>query len=83
MPDALEQRLGDLAGDLAVPVPDGLEDAVMARVAAVRPRRRFHRWVAGLLLGSARRRGRGVAGRGVAARVARPARRDRVSPGDR
>ena len=51
MPDALEQRLGDLAGDLAVPVPDGLEAAVMRRVVVARPRRRLRRWVAGLLLG--------------------------------
>ena len=51
MPDALEQRLGDLAGDLAAPVPDGLEAAVMRRVVVARPRRRLRRWVAGLLLG--------------------------------
>ena len=46
MPDALDQRLGDLAGDLAVPVPDGLEAAVMRRVVVARPRRRLRRWVA-------------------------------------
>jgi hypothetical protein len=48
MPDALEERLSALAGDLHVAVPDGLEDAVMARVATARPVRRWRRWVAGL-----------------------------------
>jgi hypothetical protein len=51
MPDALEQRLAELADDLRVPVPDGLDTAVMARVASTRPRSRWRRWVAGLLLG--------------------------------
>lgn len=53
MPDALERRLTELADDLHVPVPDGLDTAVMARVGAARPRRRWRRWVAGLLLGLA------------------------------
>lgn len=52
MPDALEERLDALARDLVVPVPDGLGDAVMARVATVRPRRRVARWLVGLLLGA-------------------------------
>lgn len=51
MPDALERRLTELADDLRVPVPDGLDAAVMARVASARPRSRWRRWVAGLLLG--------------------------------
>lgn len=50
MPDLLEQRLSELAGDLHVPVPDGLEAAVMARVRGSRKERRWRRWVAGLLL---------------------------------
>src|SRR5687768_5057010 len=51
MPDALEERLSALATDLRVPVPDGLERAVMARVARTRPRRRWRRWLAGLVVG--------------------------------
>ena len=51
MPDALEERLSALAADLRAPVPDGLERAVMDRVAASRPRRRWRRWLAGLLAG--------------------------------
>lgn len=52
MPDALERHLTELADDLHVPVPDGLDAAVMARVgASAPPRRRWRRWVAGLLLG--------------------------------
>jgi hypothetical protein len=50
MPDLLEQRLSELAGDLHVPVPDELEAAVMARVRVSRSGRRWRRWVAGLLL---------------------------------
>ena len=34
MPDAVEERLSALAADLQVPVPDGLERAVMDRVAS-------------------------------------------------
>ncbi|MGF9761085.1 hypothetical protein AAII07_38450 [Microvirga sp. 0TCS3.31] len=59
MPDALEERLSALATDLQVPVPDGLERAVMDRVATTRPRRRWRRWLAGLVAG--------VVGVGVAA----------------
>ncbi|CUR59680.1 conserved hypothetical protein [metagenome] len=51
MPDAIEQRLAELAHDLRVDVPDGLEDVVMERVHDARPARRWRRWVAGLLLG--------------------------------
>lgn len=57
MPEALEEQLADLARDVHVPVPDGLEEAVMARVAAASargPRRLWHRWrrwLAGLLVG--------------------------------
>ena len=51
MPDALEERLSALAADLQVPVPDGLERAVMDRVARTRPRRRWRRWLAGLVAG--------------------------------
>jgi hypothetical protein len=51
MPDAIEQRLADLAHDLRVDVPDGLDAAVMERVRGARPARRWRRWVAGLLLG--------------------------------
>ncbi|MCY4726463.1 hypothetical protein NYO98_09245 [Nocardioides sp. STR2] len=51
MPDALEERLSALAADLHVPVPDGLERAVMERVATTRPRRRWRRWLAGLVAG--------------------------------
>jgi hypothetical protein len=51
MPDALERQLMALAGDLHVPVPDGLDDAVMAPIGSARPRSRWRRWVAGLLLG--------------------------------
>ncbi len=51
MPDALEERLSALATDLQVPVPDGLERAVMDRVAATRPRPRWRRWLAGLVAG--------------------------------
>ena len=51
MPDALEERLSALATDLQVPVPDGLERAVMDRVASTRPRRRWRRWLAGLVAG--------------------------------
>ena len=49
MPD-VETRLSGLAADLPVPVPDGLEAAVMTGYADA-PRRRWRRWVAGLLLG--------------------------------
>lgn len=51
MPDALEERLSALAADLQVPVPDGLERTVMDRVARTRPRRRWRRWLAGLVAG--------------------------------
>jgi hypothetical protein len=51
MPDLLEERLAELAGDLRVPVPEGLETVVMSRIHGSRPRRRWRRWVAGLLLG--------------------------------
>lgn len=51
MPDALERRLAELADDLRVPVPDGLDTAVMSRIGSARPRSRWRRWVAGLLLG--------------------------------
>jgi hypothetical protein len=51
MPDALEERLAELAADIRVEVPDGLETAVMARVRATRPHARWRRWAAGLLLG--------------------------------
>lgn len=51
MPDALEERLVELAADLRVDVPDGLEAAVMTRVHAARPTSRWRRWAAGLLLG--------------------------------
>ena len=51
MPDLLEQRLRELAGDLRIDVPDGFEAAVMGRVATARPRRRWRRWAAGLLVG--------------------------------
>ncbi|WP_374455468.1 hypothetical protein [Nocardioides sp.] len=51
MPDAIEQRLAELARDLRVETPDGLEDAVMARVRQTRPGRRWRRWVAGAFLG--------------------------------
>jgi len=51
MPDALEQRLSALATDLRVPVPEGLERAVMDRVTTTGPRRRWRRWLAGLVAG--------------------------------
>lgn len=51
MPDTLEDQLADLARAVRVPVPDGLEAAVMARVAATQPRRPWRRWVAGMLIG--------------------------------
>src|SRR5918994_4836506 len=51
MPDALERLLSEVADDLHVPVPDGLDTAVMARIGSARPRSRWRRWVAGLLLG--------------------------------
>ncbi len=51
MPDTIEQRLAELARELRVEVPDGLESSVMARVRGARPARRWRRWVAGLLLG--------------------------------
>jgi hypothetical protein len=54
MPDALEDRLSALAADLHVPVPDGLEQTVMDRVATTRPPghgRRWRRWLAGLVAG--------------------------------
>nr|WP_300052189.1 hypothetical protein [uncultured Nocardioides sp.] len=51
MPDAVEERLSALAADVQVPVPDGLERAVMDRVAGMRPRRRWRRWLAGLVAG--------------------------------
>ena len=51
MPDTLEERLSALATDVQVPVPDGLERAVMDRVARTRPRRRWRRWLAGLVAG--------------------------------
>ena len=54
MPETLEDQLADLARVVRVPVPEGLEAAVMARVAAVpsrSPWHRWRRWLAGLLLG--------------------------------
>jgi len=51
MPDAIEQRLSELATELRVDVPDGLEAGVMERVRAERPARRWRRWVAGAFLG--------------------------------
>ena len=51
MPETLEDQLADLARAVHVPVPDGLEASVLARAAAVRPRRRWRRWLAGLLVG--------------------------------
>jgi hypothetical protein len=54
MPDALEERLSALAADLQVLVPDGLERAVMERVAVVGPPGRgwrWRRWLAGLAAG--------------------------------
>jgi len=51
MPDALEERLSALATGLQVPVPDGLERAVMDRVATTPPRRRWRRWLAGVVAG--------------------------------
>lgn len=51
MPDPIEQRLSELGRDVRVAVPDGLEDAVMARVREARPTRRWRRWVAGVFLG--------------------------------
>jgi hypothetical protein len=50
MPD-VETRLTRLAADLRVEVPDGLEAAVLTRVRAGRPQRRWRRWAAGLFLG--------------------------------
>ena len=56
MPDAsptrLEDQLSDLARVVHVAVPEGLEAAVLARVAAAptSPRRGWRRWFAGLLL---------------------------------
>ncbi|KQV69496.1 hypothetical protein ASC64_06515 [Nocardioides sp. Root122] len=52
MPDAIEQRLAELAHDLRVDVPAGLADSVMDRVHGARPARRWRRWVVGLLLGA-------------------------------
>jgi hypothetical protein len=51
MPDAIEQRLAELARDLRVETPDGIEGAVMERVQQTRPGRRWRRWVAGVFLG--------------------------------
>lgn len=51
MPEAIEQRLAELAGDLRVDVPNGLEAAVMDRVRTTRPTRRWRRWAAGIFLG--------------------------------
>jgi hypothetical protein len=51
MPDLIEERLAELATDIRVAVPDGLEAAVMARVRATRQHARWRRWAAGLLLG--------------------------------
>ena len=50
MPEPLEDQLSDLSVAIRVPVPDGLEAAVMARVATTRPRHRLRRWVAGLFV---------------------------------
>ncbi len=54
MPERVEEQLAELARAVHVPVPAGLEAAVMARVAATPPRRGWHRWrrwLAGLLIG--------------------------------
>lgn len=51
MPEAIEQRLAELAGDLRVDVPDALEAAVMDRVRTTRPTQRWRRWAAGIFLG--------------------------------
>ncbi|GAA5116681.1 hypothetical protein GCM10023339_25910 [Alloalcanivorax gelatiniphagus] len=54
MPETVEDQLAELARAVHVPVPEGLEAAVMARVGSTPPRRGWHRWrrwVAGLLIG--------------------------------
>ena len=54
MPETLEDQLADLGRAVHLPVPDGLEAAVMARVAATpsrSPWHRWRRWLAGLLIG--------------------------------
>lgn len=51
MPETLEDQLAALARAVHVPVPDGLEAAVLARVTAGRPRSRWRRWLVGLLIG--------------------------------
>ena len=54
MPETLEDQLADLGRAVHVPVPEGLELAVMARVAAAptrSPWHRWRRWLAGLLIG--------------------------------
>ncbi len=57
MPEALEDQLSGLARAVRVPVPEGLEAAVMERVVAMstpRPTptgRPWRRWLAGLLVG--------------------------------
>jgi hypothetical protein len=54
MPDALEDQLADLARAVHVPVPEGLEESVMARIGAAPARgpwHRWRRWLAGLLIG--------------------------------
>lgn len=52
MPDPLETRLRELAHDVRVDVPAGLEAAVLARVSepAPTPLRRLRRWFVGLFL---------------------------------
>jgi hypothetical protein len=50
MPESLEEQLSDLAVAVRVPVPEGLESAVMARVATTRPRHLLRRWIAGLFV---------------------------------
>lgn len=54
MSETLEDRLADLARAVHVPVPEGLEASVMARIGAARARgpwHRWRRWLAGLLIG--------------------------------
>lgn len=69
MPETLEDQLEDLARVVSVRVPDGLEDAVMARVAAVPTRPRWRRWVASLLLGLLGLLGAGVVASPVGAEI--------------
>lgn len=51
MPETLEDQLSALARAVHVPVPDGIEAAVLARVTAGPPRHRWRRWLAGLIVG--------------------------------